>query len=37
MTRSNIVRVGCAAISAGASRQSAEQVDLGEELNDEQE
>ncbi len=34
MTRSNIVRVGCAAITAGASRRSAEQVDLGEELNE---
>src|SRR5262249_56206175 len=34
MTRSNITRVRCAAIPAGASRQSAEQVDLGEELNE---
>src|SRR5690348_9561922 len=34
MTRSNIVRMGCAAITAGASRQSAEQVDLSEELNE---
>ena len=33
MTHSNIIRVGCAAITAGASRQGAEQVDLGEELN----
>src|SRR5262245_1617891 len=34
MTRSNIVRVGCAAVTARASQQSAKQVDLGEELNE---
>ena len=34
MTRSNIVRVGRAAVTARASRQSAEQVDLGQELNE---
>ena len=34
MTRSNIVRVGRAAITARASRQSAKQVDLREELNE---
>ena len=34
MTRSNFVRVGCAAVAARASRQSAKQVDLGEELNE---
>src|SRR5262245_47898924 len=34
MTRSNITRVRCAAITARASRQSAKQVDLGEELNE---
>src|SRR5262249_6728634 len=34
MTRSNIARVGCAAIAAGASRQSAEQVNFGEELDE---
>src|SRR5262249_25063534 len=34
MTRSNIVRVGRAAITAGASRQSGKQVNLGEELNE---
>ena len=34
MTHSNIIRVGCAAITAGASRQGAEQVDLGKKLDE---